>query len=215
MTAVAEPPGEVVALPQTLFQKLLEAAKAVGVVDKDARNEFHRYNYTSIEGIIDAVHDELLDRGVLWLGGESEIDERQRQTRDGESTVTTVHVLFTFIDVASGERIDIPWAGRGDDPADKGLSKAFTDARKTFIVQQLNLRRGDDTEADAATDHRTGAANTVNLIADARGLGDTALNKVLVGAGLPAQQKPYGAFTRIPTEKAAEVRAALQEAHRG
>jgi hypothetical protein len=211
MTAVAEPPGEIVRQPASLYQKLLEAAKAVGVVEKDARNEFHRYAYTSIEGLIDAVHDALFDRGILWLGSESEIQDRSRQTRDGESTVTTVHVLFEFVDTATGETLEMMWAGRGDDPGDKGLSKAFTDARKTFIVQQLNLRRGDDTEADSGTDNRS--ATTVNLIADARGLGDSALNKVLVSVGLPAQQKPYGAFTRIPVDKAVATRAALKEAH--
>jgi hypothetical protein len=211
MTAVAEPPGEITALPQSIYAKLLDAAKAVGVVEKDARNEFHRYSYTSIEGLIDAVHDALLERGILWLGGEAEIQDRSRQTREGESTVTTVHMLFTFVDCQTGEKIEIPWAGRGDDPADKGLSKAFTDARKTFIVQQLNLRRGDDTEADSDTDRRTAA--TGNLIADARGLGDTALNQVLVSIGMPAQQKPFGAFTRIPADKVDAARAALREAH--
>jgi hypothetical protein len=36
---------------------------------------------------------------------------------------------------------------------------------------------------------------------------------VLVSVGLPAQQKPYGAFTRIPVDKAVATRAALKEAH--
>ena len=123
--------------------------------------------------------------------------------------------MFSFVDVHSGERLDIPWAGRGDDPADKGLAKAFTDARKTFIVQQLNLRRGDETEADPKTDERVysqGAQNggdTVNLTDLAKGLSDAQLNHVLVASGIQAQQKPWSTFMRIPTAAADQVRADL------
>ena len=39
MTAVAEePPGQIVVTPPTLYRRLLDAAKAVGHVEKDSRN---------------------------------------------------------------------------------------------------------------------------------------------------------------------------------
>lgn len=215
MTAIAETPGEIQVAPQSIFQRLLDAAKAIGVVEKDQRNRFHNYDYASIEGIVDAVHDALLDRGVLWLAGTEGYEDRQRTTREGEATVTTVQVLFTFIDVNTGERAELSWIGRGDDPAGQGLAKALTDARKTFIVQQLNLRRGDDPESDARPDQPDQSSGpTANLIADARGLSNEMLNRALVKHGLPAQQAPFGAFTRIPSEVAAEMSNTLAELHK-
>lgn len=198
----------------TLLQKLLAVQKEIGPVEKDSENSFHHYKYVSIEGIVTATREALLRQGILILAGEETTDERQRQTNQGEATVTTVHLNYTIIDVDSGEKLVIPWLGRGEDPADKGVSKALTDARKTFLIQQLNIARGDDTEADPTTDERSSnsSGGSANLIADAKGLRDDDLNRVLVAAGLPAAQKPFGAFARIPAAVADEVRANLLKA---
>jgi hypothetical protein len=209
MTAVAEQPGEIVEQTRTLYERLLEVVKAVGIIEKDSRNAFHKYNYSSIEGVVEAVHGPLADQGILVLGGVTDITDVTRNTREGEAIVTTVQLTLSFVDVHTGERIDIPWCGRGDDPADKGVSKALTDARKTFLIQQLNLRRGDDTEADETTDQRHAANGTANLIADAKGLTNEQLNRVLVHIGLPAQQQPFGAFARIPDDKVEQAKSAL------
>jgi hypothetical protein len=199
-----------------LLQKLLAVQKAIGPVGKDSENNFHHYKYVSIEGVVTATRDALIEHGILILAGEDSIGERQRQTNQGEATVTTVHLNYTIIDVDSGEKLVIPWLGRGEDPADKGVSKALTDARKTFLIQQLNIARGDDTEADASTDERShGSSDTVNLIAEAKGLRDDALNRVLVAAGLPAAQKPFGSFARIPNAAADQVRADLHKLKHG
>jgi hypothetical protein len=141
-------PGQIQRAPQTLAQKLVAAALAIETVEKDKRNTFHKYDYASIEAVVSAVRGELLQRGVLVLAGEAETQDRPRATREGESVVTTVHLVFTLLDAETGERLEIPWLGRGDDPADKGVAKALTDARKSFLIQQLNLSRGEDTEAE-------------------------------------------------------------------
>lgn len=209
MTALEEPPGQIEVMPRSLYQKLAAAARQIGVIEKDKRNSFHNYDYASIEAIADATRDVLLEHGILLLAGEEETEDRQRQTRDGEATVTTIKLTFRFIDVDTGETLQIPWVGRGEDPADKGCAKALTDARKTFLIQQLNLVRGEDTEGDPNTDKRhQGAANTVNLIDQIQGSGlsNHVLNQILVAAGLPAHEKPYGSFGRIPADVADNVR---------
>jgi hypothetical protein len=206
-------PGQIQRAPQTLAQKLVAAALAIETVEKDKRNTFHKYDYASIEAVVSAVRGELLKRGVLVLAGEADTQDRTRATREGESVVTTVHLVFTLLDAETGERLEIPWLGRGDDPADKGVAKALTDARKSFLIQQLNLSRGEDTEADPTTDERSaGASGTVNLIPDAKGLRDQQLNEILVANGLPAAQAPFGAFARIPSEKAPQIRSDLESA---
>jgi hypothetical protein len=213
MSALAEAPlEEQLEHAPNLLLKLIAVQAAIGPIEKDSENTFHHYKYASIEGIVTATREELIKQKVLILAGEESTDERQRQTNQGEATVTTVHLNYTIIDAETGEKLVIPWLGRGEDPADKGVSKALTDARKTFLIQQLNIARGDDTEGDPTTDERShGQSDTVNLVADAKGLRDDALNRVLVAAGLPASQKPFGAFTRIPASVAGQVRAELQK----
>jgi len=186
-----------------LLTKLHAATKAIERIDKASENGFHHYKYASIEDIVAGTREHLLDHGLLILAGQSETSERERQTREGMSVVTTVELTFSIFDIETGYSIELAWIGRGDDPADKGVAKALTDARKTFLVQQLNIARGDDTEADTATDERTGfrsVSGTVNMVADAKGLSDAQLNRALVTLGLPAEKKPFGAFTRIPAE---------------
>jgi hypothetical protein len=205
-----EPPGEIRAATTSLFQKLAAAAKEIGTVEKDKRNTFHKYDYASIEAIADATRDVLLAHGILVLAGEEETDDRQRQTNQGEATVTTIKLTFRLVDVDTGESLSIPWIGRGEDPADKGVAKALTDARKTFLIQQFNLVRGEDTEADESTDQRTAAPKgTVNLSDLAKGMTNAQLNAALVAAGLSAAEKPWGTFMRIPTESAEAVKTML------
>jgi hypothetical protein len=217
VTALAEAPlEEQLAQAPNLLLKLIAVQAAVGTVEKDGENTFHHYSYVSIEGIVLATRDALIAQKILILASEESTDERQRQTREGEATVTTVHLNYTIIDAETGEKLVIPWLGRGEDAADKGVSKALTDARKTFLIQQLNIARGDDTEADDSTDRRgsgsgSGGGGAVNMIADAKGLSDAQLNHVLVSLNLPAAQKPFGAFTRIPAELEGDARAKLQE----
>lgn len=196
-----------------LLSKLAAVASVIGEIPKDARNEFHKYDYASIEGVVRATRLELLKRGVLITPGIDTIEERERQTNQGLSTVTTARVTFTVYDTATGEALVIPWAGRGDDPADKGLSKAISDARKTFTLSLLNLARGEDTEADAATDTRTygQTANTTNLVEFARGLSNEQLNQALRIVGMETQASPFGVFTRVPSEHAARLREALAQ----
>ena len=50
--------------------------------------------------------------------------------------------------------MECEWAGQGDDPADKGLGKAYTNAIKTFLREQFLIPQGDDPEADERTDAR-------------------------------------------------------------
>lgn len=211
MTALEEPPGEI-QIQTSLLQKILEAAKAVGVIEKDKRNAFHKYDYASIETIAAATGQELLSRGVLLIAAEDETTDRQRQTNQGEATVTTVKLSFRFIDVETGESLTIPWVGRGEDPADKGVSKALTDARKTFLIQQLNLVRGDDPEGDPKTDQRSSPNAGIDLTDLAKGLTTAQLNEVLVAVGYQAVEKPWSLYGRIPPEKADEFRTRLAQA---
>jgi len=138
-----------------LARKIAEVVTAVEGVEKDARNDFHKYDYTSAEAMLRALRKPLAERHVALLCSLTAIDDREYKTTKGNaSTITTAHVAFTFIDGETGAMFKCDWAGRGDDAADKGLGKAYTNAIKTFLREQFLIPQGDDPEADSATDRR-------------------------------------------------------------
>jgi hypothetical protein len=194
-----------------LLSKLCAAALEVDEIEKDGTNKFHHYDYSSIEAVARATRDPLLSRGIFVIPEILTTTDRTRNTREGESVVTTAELSFTVFDSETGERLIVQWAGRGDDPADKGLSKAITDARKTFLIAFFNAPRGEDTEADESTDQRTPApAGSVNMSDEAKGLTNAQLNAALVSVGLPAQEKPWSAFMRVSPEHITALREALR-----
>jgi hypothetical protein len=84
------------------------------------------------------------------------VDGREYTTDRGkQSVVTTVVVAFTFADGDTGAMFRSEWAGQGDDPADKGLYKAYTGALKYFLMKTFLIPTGDDPEADTNTDTRS------------------------------------------------------------
>lgn len=138
-----------------LYTKLAEIVTEVAGVEKDGHNDFHKYNYTSAEAMLRALRGPLASRNVVLMPSVVGIDEREIETSKGKaSTVTTVRVSFTFVDGDTGHMHKCEWAGQGDDPADKGLSKAYTNAVKTFLREQFLIPQGDDPEADTRTDER-------------------------------------------------------------
>lgn len=156
-----------------LYPKLLEAIREVESVSKDGRNDFHKYDYTTAEAILRAVRKPLLERGLILLPSLGTMSERSiRTAKGGESTITTAHVKFTFIDAETGEAHDSEWAGSGDDPSDKGIYKAYTGAIKTFLREAFMLPMGDDPEGDKNADER-GKGRTASTPAKSNGVGPT------------------------------------------
>jgi hypothetical protein len=190
-----------------LMLRLVSVASEMSAVDKRGWNEKQKYAFARADDVVGDIRQKLLERKVLVLAYEHHTEERMRQTAGGsESAVTTVHLVFLLIAADTGERIELMWPGRGEDPMDKGISKALTNALKTFLRQQFLLPWGnDDPEADESTDERAaGHGNTVNFASriSGSGLSDAKLNEILVGAGLSAAQSPFRVFMSIPHEKA-------------
>ena len=139
----------------SLYRKLAEITAEVSGVEKDGTNTFHKYSYTSAEAMLRALRGPLSSRGVALLPSVVDVSERDITTSNGKSsTITTVRMSFTFVDGETGETHACEWAGQGDDPADKGLGKAYTNAVKTFLREAFLIPQGDDPEADTKTDER-------------------------------------------------------------
>lgn len=143
-------------VPRSLYAKLAEVMQEIGYVQKRGRNKYHGYDYVTEADLVDAVREKLAKRNVVVIPSVTSIDERPVTSDKGKhSTITTVRVAFTFCDGDSGEMHRAEWAGAGDDPADKGLYKAYTGAVKYFFMKSFLIPTGDDPEADDQTDNRS------------------------------------------------------------
>jgi hypothetical protein len=136
--------------PIKLYGKLAKIAGALGYLQKQgtAPPAMGSYSYVREGDITAAVGEKLAAEKVLVLPSLARLETREAKTSKGMTVVTTAHVTFSFIDAESGERLDLPWAGEGADPFDKGLSKAYTNALKYMLLKAFQIATGDDPEAD-------------------------------------------------------------------
>jgi len=142
-------------LPLTLLRLMRDVAVEVGPVEKRGRNEAGDYSYVRAEDVIAHVREPLLDRNIMLVEQVEDSRDKAYTVAGGAgSLITTVRMSFLFVHVETGEQLLVRWQGRGDDPGDKGLSKAYTQAIKTVLNATFLLGFGDDPEADAATDAR-------------------------------------------------------------
>jgi len=73
--------------------------------------------------------------------------------------MTELNMLFTWIDVESGEKLPLTWYAQGADMSEKGPGKAMTYAEKYFILKQLNIATDKD-DPDAWEDKQKGKETT-------------------------------------------------------
>lgn len=128
----------------TFAAKMAKAAAAVGGVLHDARNDFHKYEYTSSEAVKGRVQralaqhelciSEATAEAVGDITGKSAVIRYRVTVSDGNSS-------------ASAEAF-----GAGVDATDKAPMKACTAAFKYALVALFCIPMGEDPEADSAPD---------------------------------------------------------------
>jgi len=126
----------------SLTAKLAEVMGEVGYVQKDARNDFHKYRYASAEAVLKKVNQALSTRGIAVSS--SAVLERY------EAGHAIVRLALTFHD--GDESLTVEGLGEGSDKGDKSTMKANTAALKYAMANAFLISWGDDPEADAQTD---------------------------------------------------------------
>lgn len=115
----------------------------VDFIAKDKTNEFHHYDYASEQAIKTTIHALLVSHKVLFTLFASNI----RHT----GTLTDVDFIYRFYDVESGEMVEGPFVGTGEDKLDKGTYKAITGAIKYILTTTFLIPTGDDPEKEDKT----------------------------------------------------------------
>lgn len=147
--------NETSAPPKRLAGKLAEVSAAVGTIAKRGRNEHHKYDYATEADVALAVRDELARRRIAFLPFVDEVGVRETTTSRGNATaITQLGVRIDFVDGDTGEELSVRVVGQGDDPGDKGASKAFTAAVKYALLKTFLIPTGDDPEGDSEVDQR-------------------------------------------------------------
>ena len=140
---------------KSLASKLCKIQGECAYVQKDGKNEFHRYKYASAANVLEKVNDACVANNVASFPVYQILSEKDRPTKSGGvETLVTVQVALTIIDGDSDDQITPIALGSGQDAGDKAVAKAQTMALKYAWMTTLNISTGDDPEADEETDKR-------------------------------------------------------------
>jgi len=112
-------------------------------VPKSERNSQQGYAVQGIDDIVDALHPALAAHGVFLVPLVVDRIAEQRQTRNSNSTIWTIHLLVEFrFHAADGSWVSALTWGEGTDAGDKATSKAHTMALKAALRQVFCIAEG-------------------------------------------------------------------------
>lgn len=139
--------------PLNLREKLAAIRADLPYIEKRGHNKFHGYDYVTAADIQGTIGKILAERGITiemkTIGDGTPLCCYDAvETKEGKQARCFWNCVYSFVDAASYERIDIPSHGEGRDTGDKASYKARTGAFKYFLSQGLCLGLGDDPEED-------------------------------------------------------------------
>ena len=146
--------GENGGFPVTLAGKLLQARKASsGYIKKDGRNEAQKYNFVSERRFITEVRELLNEFGIMSLTSVVGTDVQTVAKGDKINFLTTITLIYTFIDSDNVAWVTVCTVGQGYDSSDKASNKALTGANKYGLRQAFMIATGDDPEEARADEY--------------------------------------------------------------
>lgn len=135
----------------SIYKKLLNVMKAIGVLEKRGQNRSQGYDYLMAEDVLEEVRQKFGEVGLVLLPTCKTQEIISGQTQKGTANyLTRVEMEYTICDVDTGERLTLSWQGLGQDTGDKGLYKAYTGAIKYFLRNLLLIPTTDDPENDGS-----------------------------------------------------------------
>lgn len=140
----------------SLAKKMVLVMRECGYIQKDQRNDFHKYKYASAAAVLEKVNDALVKHGVSsYCRPEILSSEIVANAKGAQEKFITVKNTIVLVDGESGESMEISGIGSGQDAGDKAIAKAQTMAIKYAWMLTLNISTGDDPEEDSDLDERS------------------------------------------------------------
>jgi len=136
-----------------LLRKLKAVYDGIPFVEKRGHNQHHRYAFVQNVDVVRDVRAHLLKQGVIVVPATVPGSVRHLTETGGKSFVTTVDLIYRFIDTETGAEIQVPWTGAGADTGgDKGIYKAYTGGLKYALISLFLLPMTEDPEHDGLTE---------------------------------------------------------------
>ena len=118
-----------------LFAALAKAQAELRGVANDARNQHHRYTYTSAEALIAAVTDAIAPHGLAWVCLRQSV-----QDRIARCEFAIVHESGAELSPIVAELEIVPGKGR---PGDKAALAAYTECHAYALRGAFNIPRAE------------------------------------------------------------------------
>lgn len=131
----------------TIQERMAAILDALPAIGKDAFNPGLKFNFRSIDHILNELNPLLGKHGVFLLPEVRDIVMSTRPTRNGEASVAVVTVAYHFT-ADDGSEVVAVSTGEGQDSGDKSVSKAMTMALKTCLGQTFAISTEDDPDGD-------------------------------------------------------------------
>jgi len=137
-----EPPAAEGPACGDIYALMSNVMAEVSPVGKDHHNDFHNYDYRSIDDLYNAVQPALVKYGI-WCAPEvrdKHIQYVQAKTDGGRDGKTKVHIVLTVAFTwyaGDGSHVTTVTLGEAMDSGDKACNKAMTSAYKYALFQTL------------------------------------------------------------------------------
>lgn len=132
----------------TIHARLATILDEMPAIGKDAYNPGLKFNFRSVEQILNELNPLLGKHGVFLLPDVQDIQMMTRPTRNGEAAVAVVKVAYHFV-ADDGSEVVASSVGEGQDSGDKAVSKAMTMALKTCLGQVFAISTEDDPDGES------------------------------------------------------------------
>jgi hypothetical protein len=123
-----------------LYARLCLVMADVAHVSKEGYNQHHKYKFVSHDDVAMLCNKALAEHGIAFLPTVEDV------RRDGNQT--TIKLTMRLICADTGEESASMWFGEANDTQDKGINKALTNAKKTFLLNTFLIASGEE-EVDA------------------------------------------------------------------
>ncbi|MEE9452636.1 MAG: ERF family protein [Gammaproteobacteria bacterium] len=146
-----------------LAEKMILISEEVQYIQKQGRNQFHKYNYVTDSDVVNALSKAMQKHKVFMFSSVLQRQCTSYETRGNKNAfLVSIQLQVTFIDVDSGESMRSIFYGDGSDSDDKGVYKAITGAQKYALMKTFLVATGDDPEKDTAPAHDEVAQTALN-----------------------------------------------------
>lgn len=180
-----------------IYKKLLEVQKRIAGLKKDGTGD--KYQYVTADKLLGYLRPIMDEVGLLLVSEvkEAEYTRQDYDTRNGRKSemFCALKMLFTWIDVDTGETLPVEWAASGMNNWDKGSGSAASYAERYMLLKFFHIPTSeDDVDAVKTPEEEMNDMNWESYINSLNSVQDLDAAWAQYGAGLKGNKAVVKAF---------------------